>query len=267
MRITSKVALALGLLAGGVLVLASPPARAQPVEPLPIAPPPLVPPAASPPVLTAGTEPTPAPPPPPPQTRGFDRARVAAGYRANFVSDPAIDSYSSSGLMSQLSLDASYAVLAVGRVAIAAGVAWDFGSLAGNFNDSEVFLQVNRFTAPIELRFAITPWLYGFGRAAPGAAHYHATLENNAAPLAGGPWVAAADFSGGVSLLVAPHSADRPNVARVWITPEVGYGLAGDRTINLEARNQPIVDAEAPRTLGALSVQGVFFRAAIGLTL
>ena len=267
MRTTSKVAL--GLVAGAVLVLGPHVARAQNV--VPVVPPPLVPSAASAPapLSPVGTEPSPIvpQPPPPAATRGFDRARLAVGYRGTFVSDPAIDAFSSSGLMSQLSLDATYAFVSIGRFALAAGVLWDFGSLAGNFNGSDVSLQVNRFTAPIELRFALTPWLYGFGRAAPGAALYNATVESNAAPLQGGPWVAAADFSGGVSVLLAPHNVDRSNVARVWLTPEVGYGLAGERTIDLDARSAAIVDATAPTTLGALSVRGVFFRAALALTL
>jgi len=265
MHISSKIAL--GFIAG-LLALSPHAARAQ-WPPAPITPPPLLLPTSGPPVIVVPVEPS-GPLPEPTQlavARGFDRARIGVGYRASFVRDPSFDAFSRSGLMSQLSLDATYAFVSVGRFALASGVAWDFGSLQGLFDGFDVSLQVHRFTVPIEARYVLTPWLYGFGRVAPGAALYRARVTELGAPLEGGPWVPAADFSGGFSILLGPHGVERPGVARVWLTPEVGYGLAGDYSIDLESRRGPIVDASVPNTLGALSVRGPFVRASIGMTL
>lgn len=194
------------------------------------------------------------------------RARVGIGYRGSVVPDPTFDAVAGSGLLSQLSLEATYAVVAGDRAALALGVAWDFGLRDGSFDGLDLTLQVHRLTVPVEARYLLTPWLYGFGRVSPGAVFYYATITDRGAPLEGGPWGFAMDVSGGVSVLLFPHGSVDRRVARVWLTPEGGYGWAAEREIDLKGRGAPAVVAGAPETLGALNVRGAFFRVQIGLT-
>jgi hypothetical protein len=252
--VRTRVSFAVGVVAGAVLLLSSHRARAQ-VVPAP----------------GRVTAPGPAgrreAPGPPPLTRGFDRSRIGIGYRATFVRDPTFDTFARNGLLSQLSLEGTYAFVSAGRFAVATGLTWDFGSLRGLFDDYDVSLQVHRFTVPVEARVSLTPWLYGFGRAAPGFALHQARVNNLGAPLQGGPWAPAVDVSGGVAILLAPRSAERTDVARVWLTPEVGYGFAGERSLGpLQSRRGPVLDGGAPANLGALAVRGPFVRATVGLT-
>ena len=232
------------------------PVEVAPVEPLSTPPSPVL-------------EPTPLAPAPTPPSAPAGNARLALGYRHGIIADRGFDRFAMDDRLSQLSLETSYAALNGKAGAVAAGLAWDFGSRGTTTNDLHASIVVHRITVPLEGRVYLAPWAYGFGRFAPGLAAYQARVTSAATPLAGAAWVAAADASVGVSLLLGPHGEQRSTVARVWLTPEVGYGWAQASGIGLSGERGPAILASPrpPERLSEVAVRGAFFRAQIGFTL
>lgn len=193
------------------------------------------------------------------------RVRLGVGYRASYVTDPTFDQFARSGFMPQLSLEATYAAVTGRHASFATGIGWDFGSNSGLFDGFDMRLNVHRFTVPLEVRWHLTPAIRLFGRVAPGAALYSVSVTDVAAPLEGGPWALAVDGSAGASFLLFPHGSRDPTSARVWLTPEVGYGWTEEQTVALEARRTPVLEPTAPSNIGDLTVRGAFVRVALGL--
>ena len=194
-------------------------------------------------------------------------ARLAIGYRQAVIPNRGFDTFAPDDRLSQVSLETSYAPLNGQRGALAAGIAWDFGTRSAVSDGIPAAIDVHRLTVPIEARLYLAPWAYAFGRVAPGAAMYQTRITNIGTTLTGSPWVAAADTSAGLSFLVGPHGSQPDGVARVWLTPEVGYGWTQSSPIRLSSVRGPVLVASAPERLPDLALRGVYFRAQIGFTL
>ena len=67
------------------------------------------------------------PSPSPTAAPRFDSFRAGASLRFNQVDGAGFDAFADSDLLAQLSLDATYAFYTHGKLAVASGVAWDFG--------------------------------------------------------------------------------------------------------------------------------------------
>jgi hypothetical protein len=193
--------------------------------------------------------------------------RLGVGYRHGLISDPTFDTFARDDRLSQLSLDVTYAPVNTRQGAVAVGVAWDFGSRSAITNELPARIDVHRFTVPLEGRLYLSSWAYVFGRVAAGTATYQYRITDPAVPLSGSPWVYAADFSAGASVLLWPHGELEQRVARAWLTPEIGYGWTSATDIALDSRRGPIVVATAPERLPELALRGAFFRVQLGLTL
>ncbi len=250
-----EVSIVFSLVATAAAARAQAPVTGSPVSPIPTPPPPAL--------VPTPREPAPERIPRPPA----GNARLALGYRQAVIPNRGFDTYATDDRLSQVSLETSYALLNGRQGAFAAGIAWDFGTRAAVTNGMSAAMNVHRLTVPLEGRLYLARWVYAFGRVAPGATMYQARVTNVGTTLTGNPWVPAVDSSAGVSLLLGPHGEQADDVARVWLTPEVGYGWSGPATINLTSERGPVVLASVPERLPELAVRGPYFRATIGFTL
>ena len=256
MKRSLAVSVSLALGAGAANVAAQEPLEVPPVDPLPTPP--------SPALAPAPREPAPerAPVGPP-----AGDARLAVGYRQAVIAHRGFDTFAMDDRLSQLSVETSYAPLNGTVGAVAAGVAWDFGARAAPADGLQASIVIHRITVPFEGRLYLSSWAYAFGRVAPGIAAYQARVTAPATPVSGSAAVLALDSSAGVSFLLGPHGPRRGSVARVWLTPEIGYGWTQASGIGLAGERGPSILTPAPERLPEVAIRGAFFRAQIGFTL
>ncbi len=221
---------------------------------------------------------TPAPPayeeaaPPLPQQAPphYDYLRFGLGFRIGYIPDSGFDTFADSDVLAQMSLEGTYAFYTKGKLAIAAGAAWDIGSRSSGARGIDTRLTVNRLTVPVEARWYFTPWLDGFVRVAPGAVGYFAHVQDRSSgvTLEDAPWAFAADLSAGATLRLAGSSDHSVRRARLWLTGEGGYGLTGSRALRPrpDRDEADVLGSDASTRLGALAVNGGFWRMGLAVS-
>ena len=235
---------------------------------------------APPPPLPVATTPAPTyvstPPaaeeaaPPKPTAPHYDYLRFGLGFRIGYINDPGFDTFASSDTLAQLSLEGSYAFYTNGKLAVAAGVAYDLGGRSSGARGLDTRLTVHRLTVPIEARYYVTPWLNGFVKVAPGTGAYFARITDpsSGATLEDAPWVFATDLSAGATVRLAGSNDHGVRRARLWITGEGGYGLTG--AVALRPRpsrdDSDILGADESTRLGSLAVNGGFWRMGLAVS-
>jgi hypothetical protein len=211
-----------------------------------------------------------------PPTESFDRRvemwRLEMGYRGSFVPSAGYDPFSTNDLLPQFSVAASRTLVRLGRVSLAAGLAWDHGNSRATARGDEASLEVERLTVPIEGRLHFQARGFGgyaFLRAAPGLVSQHAELDDSsaAAPLSKTNWLFATDLSAGFAWLVWPETREPAHVARLWLQADGGYGWVANQRLDLgpalasgDARVVSGID------LGTITTSGAFFRVAAAVS-
>lgn len=209
----------------------------------------------------------------PPKSEGpprFDYLRIGAGLRVGYVATHGFDRFASNDTLLQFSLEATYAFWTSRNLALAIGAAYDVGGRSSDLRGLETNLTVHRLTVPIEGRYHATRGIYGFLRAAPGAAAFVTEIKDPSAngSLTQTPWVFALDASLGASVLLGPHKSFDKRSVHVWITPEVGYAF----TTSADLRPKPdraasdAVGTDASSNFGSLATSGFFWRASLAMT-
>ncbi|MEA2746921.1 MAG: hypothetical protein QOI41_1064 [Myxococcales bacterium] len=246
-------------------------ALAQPAEDDPPAPSPAS--ASAPaPALAPALAPAPAESPTAraPSRPRYDYLRVSLGARVGYIASPAFDTFADDDVLAQVSLDASYAFLTRGKLAVSAGAAWDVGSRVAGARGLTTKLTMHRLTVPIEARWYFAPWFDVFAKVAPGAGALYARVEDPSSPrtLEHAPWVLAADLSAGASFRLVGSNDHATRAARLWITHEVGYGLTSSADLRVRPnRNEAdVLGSDQATRLGSLAVNGVFWRTGLAMT-
>jgi hypothetical protein len=198
-----------------------------------------------------------------------DPWRLAAGARALHVSDPSLDPFAERDALGFFSVEGTKALAMSRHFAFAFGAAWDVGGSSATARGSQTSLTVHRLAVPLELRWHPTHWIYGFGRLAPGATSIAATVNDPASntPLKSSAWVFSSDLTAGASLLLGPYRNPEKRLARVWLTPEVGYAWSTEGAMKFSPDN----DDENARpvgstTLGSLALRGLTYRVSLAMT-
>ena len=244
------------------------PSTAPETREAPIAPPPSAPPRAQgrSPVLGRydGYRPIVVEPLPPPEDDSFLGSRqrfvrFGIGVRHSGVNDAAYAPFSKNDALTQLSLDASITLFARGDISFAAGVAFDTGSTDAVTRGQKFTLRAHRLAIPLEGRYHLFPWLFAFGKVAPGAVILHATEQEPSDTLEGTGAAFSADVSAGASFLLGAQKRAHAHPFRAWITPEFGYGFTGKVPMTLEAEDSRLGTVE----LASLSTRGFFGRVAV----
>ena len=187
-------------------------------------------------------------------------ARIA--YRGAFVESAGYAPFSTDDYFSQLTLGASRLVVSRGRFALTAGVDWDYGASDGSARGQSSWLDMNRFTAPLTIHYAIFSRFDVQATIAPGAAYLNGGVQDASAPaqLVTSAWVPCGDASAGVAWALADSSIwGLPLVFRV--TLESGYAWAGRMSLSMS----PDLPTSDPRRTGAtdlgeLAMSGAFGR-------
>ena len=205
-----------------------------------------------------------APPPTSPTVTPWD---AAIGYRGGFVESTGYAPFSARDYLSQLTLEGSRVVLSRGRLALAVGAAWDYGSTFTTTRGSDAGLSVHRLTAPIAVRYRIGTWLNVFARVAPGAAYESAHLDDPSAPapLKKQAWVPCGDAMAGVAWAFADSKLGQHSFVW-WLRGEGGYGWTGSMALDM-APDLASGDKRALGTtdLGSLALGGGFGRVTLAI--
>jgi hypothetical protein len=197
--------------------------------------------------------------------------KFGAGFRTNYVTTSGFDAFAKNNFLPQWTLEADRTLFVSHRFSLSAGVAWDVGARGdkGVARGADASVLVNRFSVPIEGHYHLAPWLYAFGRVAPGVALAHATVKDASSntDLSGGGAAFTTDLSAGASFLVGPHVRPEKPLARFWVSPEFGYALATAASMDLspdhdESDTRPV----GTTRLGELALSGPFFRVSVALT-
>jgi hypothetical protein len=142
-------------------------------------------------------------------------------------------------------------------------VLWDIGTLESTARAAKTELGVNRLTLGAEGRYHFVRRLYAFGRIAPGALNWSASVADGVAGLnrTDSAWSFAGDLSAGAAFEFAGDDRGASTRPRAWVAFDGGYGWAGSSKLDLKPEN----DAEAPvrsqpLAFGELAIRGPFLR-------
>lgn len=188
---------------------------------------------------------------------------VSIGWRQGFVGNSGLDPFSENNAVPQLSLSAGRTLLADGNLSLVGLVLWDWGMLESSARGAKTTLAVNRLTLGAEGRYHFVRRLYAFGRLAPGALNWSASLEDGVAGLnqTDSAWSFAGDLSAGAAFEFGGSDRGASTRPRAWIAFDGGYGWAGSSKVELKPENEGEAPVRAqPLALGELAVRGPFLR-------
>jgi hypothetical protein len=190
------------------------------------------------------------------------------GYRGTFVDGPGFSPFSKNDYFPQLTLGASRVVVDSGRFALAAGVSWDYGETDATARGAMTGLALDRFTAPLTMRYTLWRWLQAFVTVAPGVTYASAHVDEASAPasLVKSSWLPSGDASAGVRWAFADTHVGRYPVA-FWLTAEGGYGWTAPMQLSMS----PDLPSHDPRQtattdLGSLAMNGGFGRLGVSVS-
>jgi hypothetical protein len=198
-----------------------------------------------------------------------DRFRLSAGLRIAYVHTHGFDTFADTNTLPQLSIDGTYAFYNSGRLALAAGLGWDVGGRGSDLRGLDTSLTAHRFLVPLEARVTVLPWLWAFGKVAPGAALVLTDIEDPSAPrsLGSAGWAFAGDVSAGASFVIGKRAPGKHRV-RVLLTPEIGYSITTAAPVHASpGRNEDeLLGSDADTNLRSVALSGLFWRATLGVT-
>jgi hypothetical protein len=240
----------------------------EPLPPAPVAAPAEASPARRAPAPTTATPKEEAQPEGPPR---YDLIRINVGARVGYIRDAGFDPFASNDVLSQFSIDGTVPVLHRGKLVLAAGLGWDVGGRSDKVRGFDSSLTAHRVSVPIEARWHFKPWLYGFGKIAPGAVAMLAEIKDGSSTgsLSASPWAFSGDASLGASLLMGPRAhLDRRGAVRFWLTPEIGYSVTTKASFapNPGREDKDILGSDENTKLHSLALSGMFWRASIATT-
>jgi len=200
----------------------------------------------------------------------YDYFRFGTGLRVGYIGDRGFDAFADDDTLAQVAVDASYAFITRGKLAISAGAAWDVGSRSSDLRGLGTKLTVHRLTVPIEARYYLAPWVNVFAKVAPGTALFNARITEPSSPrsIEDSSWVFAADLSAGASFRIIGSSDHASRSARLWITHELGYGITSSKDLrpSPNRNEEDILGADQQSRLGAFAANGVFWRTGLAVT-
>jgi len=200
----------------------------------------------------------------------YDFIRVNGGFKMGYVGDRAFDAFSSTDVLPQLSLDGTYTLVTIGRLALAAGAGWDVGGSHAKLRGNDAYLTTHRLYVPVEARVHFRSF-YLFGKVAPGAAAMAGWIKDASAPsgeVSRTGWAFSTDASAGASFLLGPRSDLDKRGVRIWATPEMGYAFTGGAPMRLDPGRdtEDQLGADQGTRVGSLALSGLFWRASIGFS-
>ncbi|HEY4013170.1 MAG TPA: hypothetical protein VGM06_07520 [Polyangiaceae bacterium] len=190
--------------------------------------------------------------------------RVEAGFRANFVTDPGYNPFSTKDYFGQFALAASRTVFVAGPFSFAPGLSWDYGRSSATARGDGSSLDVHRLLVPLEGRVQFGRWGYALVRVAPGVAVEDAEVDDPASPtpLTKSRWLFAGDLSAGYAFPIVAHTGASASSPGFWVQADGGYGFVATQRLELTQNGS---SATASADLGDLALRGGFFRISVAV--
>lgn len=216
-----------------------------------------------------------------PATEGplrYDLVRINAGLRVGYLPvgltgympSRGFDTFASSDVLTQFSIDGTYPLLTSGKLVLAAGLGWDVGGRSDKIRGFASSLTAHRLYVPVEGRYHLAQGLYLFGKVSPGAVAALASVQDPSAPneLSVTGWAFSADASIGGSILLGPRKQTDKRSARFWLTPEFGYAYTTNASLraNPNRTEKDLLGSDEDTNLGTVAFSGIFWRASLGMT-
>lgn len=237
-----------------------PPAPPEPVT-IQVAPPP----ASNPPAVESTS-------PSAPTTLRTDLWKVSTGPKVSYVSSAGFDPYATNDALMQWSLEGQYPVLSRGRFALGVGLGYAGGGRSGTMRGDKTSLGVHTFQAPIEGRYHLGRWGYGFARVAPGTTAVLSSVTDASSPneISSTRWVFSTDVSVGAAILLGPRGGDHADkrTIRIWALPELGYTLATTARFDTRPDRDPkdALGTDERTALPGLNLSAFYWRLSLGTT-
>ena len=188
--------------------------------------------------------------------------RVEMGYRGSFVTNAGYNPFSTQDYFSQFSLGGSRTLVTRGRFSFAPGLVWEYGSSNATARGDAASFSMHRLAVPLEARMHFGGWGYAFLRAAPGVATQRAEIDDSfSMALTKTRWLFSTDVSAGYAWLMWPRG--QPGATRLWLQSDVGYGWVATERLTLGPDSSSSSQHVTAIDLGALAMQGAFFRIAV----
>jgi hypothetical protein len=253
------------------------PPPGPPPAPMPGAPPPAYPQMAPYPQMPYRQMPMPAPTvveeaPAPPRRPRVDTWQALVGVRAALIRSPGFDPFSNQDGLAQVDLSFSRVLLRQDRLALAAGLGFDYGASSTYARGAPSHLGLTRGSLVIEGRYTFHPHVYGFLRAAPGVLNLSASVDDSSTPpqpntsptpLTADFTVPCLDGSLGLAVGLAPPSSR----VGAWILAQGGYGWAASHDLLLAPQLGSADQRKiAAIDLGSLSPSGPFMAFSFALS-
>jgi hypothetical protein len=190
------------------------------------------------------------------------------GLRTNFIPNEGFDPFETDDVLSQLTLGVGRTVYGEDKLAVAALVLWDLGGARADARSDEATLDVHRWTLAGEGRYHFFRRFYAFGRVAPGAIRWDASLEDDSVGYTreAGNWMFALDLSAGAAFEFAGQNRGKSTSPRGWVSVEGGYGWSTASEVSFESGDNEIPARVEPLTLNDLALRGGIFRIAANIT-
>jgi hypothetical protein len=269
MRIAERIRRAsIAALAAGIVTTAAggPASAADPMTPADVPPPgaELPPRAGARPARAAAVPPPVVASAPPRPIRPPGAWFVSVGPRISLIRGAGYDPFSTNDVLAQFSATGLHSFASSSRLSTAVGLQWDAGSAQADARGANASLSLSRVAAVVEERFVPRPWLYAFGRLAPGWLFASASLDDasTVARLESSYSSFCLDASGGLAGRLNPG----PQPVGVWFLAESGYGWAPAHSLGL-APALPAADKDKAGVtpLADLAPRGAFFRFSIAM--
>jgi hypothetical protein len=177
-----------------------------------------------------------APAPAPSNAWRTDLWKISVGPRFNYVTSAGFDPYATNDVLTRVAVEGQYPVYSRGNLALGVGLGYAGGGRTGKMRGAETGLGVHSFSVPIEGRYHLGRWAYGFLHVAPGATALLSSVQDASAPnqIESTRWAFTTDLSAGAAILMGPRAPDDKRTVRFWLIPEFGYTLA--TTASFDAR-------------------------------
>ncbi len=197
-------------------------------------------------------------------------SQVSLSLRSQWVPNAGYDPFAKTDFLAAWSFAGSRTFWVKDRFSLAVGLGIDLGASSSEARGQKTALGAHRFTVPLEARYHITPWLYAFGKVAPGPLLMTASIKDGSAgdqALSDTGVVFAADASLGAAFLFTSRSTPERHPPRFWATGEWGYGWTTSREWQFSPSDQDKVTGRvASANLGEVAFRGTFFRLGAALS-
>jgi hypothetical protein len=193
----------------------------------------------------------------------------SVGVRVGYIPNEGFDPFDTNNGLTQFSLGIGRTLYGEGDLAFAALLLWDGGGSEATARGGKAELYAHRLSVGGEGRYHIFRRFYLFGRVAPGAIRWDASLEDSSVGYTrdAGNWMFALDLSAGANFEFAGEARGASNRPRGWLSVEGGYGWSTASEVIFEGGEDDQVPARVePLVFDDLALRGGFFRIAANIT-